>query len=131
MKRLSGFTLLELIVVLSIVGLLMSLVGPALFTTLDKVRVQSEVRKLEGVIFKLSNQAFLYGREIDVVLEGQHCQFFFQGEEKKQSLLQFEHIHFPRQTFSVNSHGFLSVSEVNYSVDDVLWAMDLNKVLSK
>ena len=39
-NRMSGFTLLEMIVVLVIIGLIMGLVGPALFGQADKAKVQ-------------------------------------------------------------------------------------------
>lgn len=53
-KRLShGFTLLEMIVVLVIIGLIMGLVGPRLFGQADRAKVQTadtQVRMLRGAI---------------------------------------------------------------------------------
>ena len=48
-----GFTLLEMIVVLVIIGLIMGLVGPRLFSQADKAKVQSadtQVRMLKGAL---------------------------------------------------------------------------------
>jgi len=48
-----GFTLLEMIVVLVIIGLIMGLVGPRLFAQADRARVQTaqaQVRMLRGAI---------------------------------------------------------------------------------
>lgn len=50
-KRQSGFTLLEMIVVLVIIGLIMGLVGPRLFSQADKAKVQTaetQVKMLRG-----------------------------------------------------------------------------------
>ncbi|MCZ8319140.1 MAG: type II secretion system major pseudopilin GspG [Lysobacteraceae bacterium] len=52
-NRMSGFTLLEMIVVLVIIGLIMGLVGPALFGQADKAKVQTaetQVKMLKGAL---------------------------------------------------------------------------------
>lgn len=49
----SGFTLLEMIVVLAIIGLIMGLVGPRLFGQADKAKVQTtgtQIKMLGGAI---------------------------------------------------------------------------------
>ena len=51
--RVRGFSLLEMIVVLVIIGLIMGLVGPRLFSQADRARVQTaetQVRMLRGAI---------------------------------------------------------------------------------
>ncbi|TWT18637.1 type II secretion system protein GspG [Luteimonas marina] len=52
-RRAAGFTLLEMIVVLVIIGLIMGLVGPRLFSQADKAKVQTadtQVRMLRGAL---------------------------------------------------------------------------------
>lgn len=51
--RVSGFTLLEMLVVLMIVGLLAGLVGPKLFTRVDSSKVQTaqtQIKMLKGAL---------------------------------------------------------------------------------
>ena len=51
--RQAGFTLLEMIVVLVIIGLIMGLVGPRLFGQADKAKVQTaetQVKMLKGAL---------------------------------------------------------------------------------
>lgn len=51
--RSAGFTLLEMLVVLVIVGLLVSMVGPRLFTKVDSAKVQTtqaQIKLLRGAI---------------------------------------------------------------------------------
>lgn len=52
-RRAAGFTLLEMIVVLVIIGLIMGLVGPRLFSQADRAKVQTaetQVRMLRGAL---------------------------------------------------------------------------------
>ena len=52
-RRQAGFTLLEMIVVLVIIGLIMGLVGPRLFSQADKAKVQTahtQVKMLGGAL---------------------------------------------------------------------------------
>lgn len=54
--RQQGFTLLEMIVVLVIIGLLMGLVGPRLFSQADKAKVQTaetQVKMLKGALMTM------------------------------------------------------------------------------
>ncbi|MDT4810882.1 Type II secretion system protein G [compost metagenome] len=51
-----GFTLLEMIVVLVIIGMLMGLVGPRLFSQADKAKVQTaetQVKMLKGALLTM------------------------------------------------------------------------------
>ena len=52
-NRIQGFTLLEMLVVLVIIGLIASLVGPRLFSRVDSSKVQvaeTQVRMLRGAV---------------------------------------------------------------------------------
>jgi general secretion pathway protein G len=53
LRRAPGFTLLEMLVVLVIVGLLASLVGPRLFTKVDAAKIQTaaaQIKLLRGAV---------------------------------------------------------------------------------
>ena len=52
----AGFTLLEMIVVLVIIGLLMGLVGPSLFSQADKAKIQTaetQIKMLRGALLTM------------------------------------------------------------------------------
>ncbi len=52
-RRMAGFTLLEMLVVMMIIGLLVSMVGPRLFSKVDSARVQTataQIKLLRGAV---------------------------------------------------------------------------------
>ena len=56
-SRESGFTLIEAIAVLVIIGLFLSLVTPFAMTTLDRIQGNSSVRKLVSILASARSQA--------------------------------------------------------------------------
>ena len=64
--RTSGFTLLEMLVVLVIIGLLVSMVGPRLFTKVDSAKVQTaaaQIKLLRGAIETMRMDINVYPTE--------------------------------------------------------------------
>ena len=64
--RMSGFTLLEMLVVLVIIGLLVSMVGPRLFTKVDSAKVQTaaaQIKLLRGAIETMRMDINVYPTE--------------------------------------------------------------------
>lgn len=55
-NKLSGFTLIELLIVIVIMGLLMSLVAPAMFSKVDSTKVKTAQLQLE--MFRTSLEAY-------------------------------------------------------------------------
>ncbi len=55
--RESGFTLIEMVSVLIMIGLFMALVTPFVMTTLDRIQGDSSVRKLASVLASTRSQA--------------------------------------------------------------------------
>lgn len=64
--RMTGFTLLEMLVVLVIIGLLVSMVGPRLFTKVDSAKVQTaaaQIKLLRGAIETMRMDINVYPTE--------------------------------------------------------------------
>lgn len=66
--RESGFTLIEMISVLVLIGLFLSLVTPFVMTTLDRIQADSSVRKVTSLIASARSQAI--ATKTSVVFQG-------------------------------------------------------------
>ena len=64
--RLGGFTLLELLVVLSMVALVVGLVGPSTWRQLQAARERGAVSDVEAALVSLPLQAFRRGERLSV-----------------------------------------------------------------
>ena len=65
-RRAAGFTLLELLVVMSLLALLAGLVGPAALRTVDNARERSQMAAIRAALAALPVRAFQQGRPITV-----------------------------------------------------------------
>jgi prepilin-type N-terminal cleavage/methylation domain-containing protein len=104
MRRGRGFTLVELLVVLAILGFVIALVGPLTVDRLDKARGQEEWLVLERTVGGLAFRAFADGR--DVELRGEGTLFTWQIGNAEQRSLVFKHIFFDSpQVVRINPNG--------------------------
>ncbi|HET8816649.1 MAG TPA: type II secretion system protein [Pseudidiomarina sp.] len=107
-----GFTLIELLVVLAIVGIALSLIGPVGINQYERMQVTEDREKFLRQLDAIEFNAFTLDAQVLVELKGQQVQV-----RSAEQLLQaetFEHIEFPNQTFTVNTHGFWTPSEVRW-----------------
>lgn len=104
MRRGYGFTLVELLVVLAVLGLLVGLVGPLTADRLDKARAQEEWLTLERTVSALAFRAYAEGRGVTLVGEG--GRLTWQGRDEDSRQLEFRHLFFdPPQRVVVNANG--------------------------
>ena len=111
MRRAPGFTLVELLVVLAILGLVVALVGPLTADRLDKARAQEEWLVLERTLSGLSFRAFAEGRPVELQAEGGRLAWRVAGADKR--VLSLEHLFFdPAQTVTINSNGIAAPAQL-------------------
>lgn len=67
-NRLKGFTLIELLIVMAILGMLVALVGPALFGNLDKGKVSAAGSQISMLEAALDSYRLDIGRYPDTLL---------------------------------------------------------------
>jgi len=104
MRRDSAFTLVELLIVLTILGLLLGLVGPLAVDRFEKAQAQEEWLTLERTVSSLAFRAYAEGRSVE--LRGQGGRLTWQSRDGEPRQLEFRHLFFdPPQHVVVNPNG--------------------------
>lgn len=123
-----GFTLVELLVVLAILGLVVALVGPLTADRLDKARAQEEWLVLERTVSGLAFRAFAEGRPVELVAEGGRLAWRMAGTDER--VLSLEHLFFdPAQTVRINANGVAAPAQLTVRRDGRERALELNRWL--
>lgn len=113
----SGFTLIELIVVISIVAISYSLVGPNLFKNLDKTNFYAEKKDIQELFKTLGNRAFINSQPVEVVLSGKTITYGYQHKEERKKL-HYSYLEFPRQKIVFSASGFPDSNHFTISYQD-------------
>jgi len=111
MRRTHGFTLVELLVVLAILGMVVALVGPLTADRLDKARAQEDWLVLERTVTGLAFRAFAEGRPVELHAEGARLAWQVSGAEAR--ALPLPHLFFdPAQTVRINANGIAAPAAI-------------------
>jgi len=109
-----GFTLIELMVVMAIVALLMSMVGPLAINTLEKAQAKQEMLTMKNWFRKISYRAFSTGQKYQLKLSGKKAELFLinadQQAEKTTLILSknLESLFFQPQILTYSEKGFVT-----------------------
>ncbi|CAH9056817.1 hypothetical protein PSECIP111854_01870 [Pseudoalteromonas sp. CIP111854] len=116
MKHINGFTLIELMIVMMIVALLTSLVGPLAFESLSRSQAKSEVMEVKRVLASASQKAFLLGEKLEIELSGSEIKILKVDNVQLLKQMNFELVSFKPQKFEFNSKGLTQrkIVVVNY-----------------
>jgi prepilin-type N-terminal cleavage/methylation domain-containing protein len=100
-----GFTLIELMVVIAIMSLLMSLVGPLVVNSLQKAQAKVEVMTIKRWAKHISYRAFLTQSDLILVLEGKSV-LLKDRKDRVIKSLDFEYLFFQPQNIPFNHNGY-------------------------
>ncbi len=107
----AGFTLLELLVVMVLVGLTMTTVTPRLYHSLDNYRADAEERALLELTERAAYRAFFRQREVTL-----HFSDRMVLTPAQEEVVSFAFLAFPEQVVSWNHNGFSAAMGINYTI---------------
>lgn len=117
-SRVSGFTLIELMIVLAIAGVLMGFVGPLAIDAVDKAQAKQERLSINNWLAKISMRANATGETYTLNFAGKSATLAKQGNEGQTIVVSktFEFNFFPPQQLTYTKKGFVSPETliVNY-----------------
>lgn len=104
--KLTGFTLVELTIVMIIVTLLLSMVGPLAIEQVEKVQVKNEYKTFQRLIKNLSNKAYLTGDSFVLLLTGNKLSIK-KAHSDKQILIEYKYLVFKSANLTINTKGYI------------------------
>ena len=128
MPRGRGFTLVELLVVLAILGFVIALVGPLTVDRIDKARAQEEWLVLDRTVRGLAFRAFADGK--DVELRGEGTQLTWKLGNAEARSLNLAHLFFDSpQVVLINPNGVAEPGSLTLRQAGRERSLDLNSWL--
>jgi prepilin-type N-terminal cleavage/methylation domain-containing protein len=109
-----GFTLIELMIVMSIVALLLSLVGPMAIQNLEKAEAKQEMLMMKNWLKKISYRASATGQQHQLKLSGKQAELCMivtgQNETTSHIIITktFNSLFFKPQQLTYSTKGFVS-----------------------
>jgi len=112
MKSSNGFTLIELMIVMAIVALLMSFVGPMAMNSLERAEAKSELMELKQLIVKTGQYSFATGKTHILKLQGKSVEVYDSttSNTKKYS---FSYLFFQPRDIRFNNRGIADVEYIS------------------
>tara|TARA_R110000737_G_scaffold34013_2_gene52291 strand:+ start:10741 stop:11172 length:432 start_codon:yes stop_codon:yes gene_type:complete len=101
-----GFTMIELLTVITIMSLLITLVGPTSINFLAKAQAQAEFIQLKNDLKKISYLSFVSATVHQIDFNQNQGSVI--KNQKKTTTLRYEHISFAQQQVRFNSRGYPS-----------------------
>ena len=136
-SKYKGFTLIELMVVMSIVALLLTMVGPLAINAVDKANAKQEMLTMKNWLRKISYRAFATGNEYQLKLAGKKAELFAieSGMEQSDEIQQlsplithtFESLFFQPQVLTYSAKGFVTPTLVEGSYRNNTLKVDLSQ----
>ena len=128
MRSARGFTLVELLVVLAILGLVVALVGPLTADRLDKARAQEEWLVLERTVSGLAFRAFAEGRAVELQAEGGRLTWRVAGADERALSLEAPVLR-SRAAVRINANGIAVPAQLTVRRDGRERRLELNRWL--
>ena len=123
-----GFTLLELVVVLSLVGLLLTVVAPVSISTLEKSEAKTELLSAKKWLKQLSYQAYISSNTVILKLNDNQVKVFSANNLTTPiQIKEFLSLSFPQQTIFINSKGVAQPTILEGRYRSQIWQLSLTE----
>jgi len=110
--KVEGFTLIELMIVMSIVALLTGMVGPLAISSVEKTQAKQEMLSLKYWLKKIADRAYYTGKEYNVSFEGKQVTLTTKDSTQLIEKISLETIFFQPQVVSYSAKGFIDKEQV-------------------
>jgi len=132
MNKNKGFTLIELMIVMSIVALLMTMVGPMAINSVEKANAKQEMLTMKNWFRKISYRAFATGNSYQLKLTGKKAELFLINKNNEQpqkaiSTKTLESLFFKPQLLTYSAKGFVTPSLVEGTYRNKTLKLDLSE----
>jgi prepilin-type N-terminal cleavage/methylation domain-containing protein len=121
-----GFTLVELLIVFSIVGLLVALVAPMGAQQMDKARAQEEWLVLDRTIESLAFRAFAEGRAVTLEARGKELVWQLGAEPPRSVALKYLFFD-PSQRITIDANGLADHDAIEVRQANRARTLELNR----
>jgi prepilin-type N-terminal cleavage/methylation domain-containing protein len=108
-----GFTLIELIMVLSIVSLLLAVVAPISINAVDKTEAKTELLSTTKWIKNIGFQAFIEQQSYALELNGNTLRLYRQPNNELVKSKILESLKFTQQWVNFNANGFVTPQSIS------------------
>jgi len=113
----SGFTLIELIVVMLIVSILASMVGPEIFKRIEKIKISADEKKLELILDTAKLLSFTRKSPLFIKLED-NVLTIMDDDREPMSSTGFQFFFFKKDLVHYNANGFCDQKDIKYVCDN-------------
>ncbi|WP_192508449.1 pilus assembly FimT family protein [Pseudoalteromonas aurantia] len=113
MQKSLGYTLIEIMIVMTVVSLLIGFVGPFTIDAIERTERKSETLQFKSLLKKAGYDAYIRQIELIVTLTGSSITVASPNNETRLYQHTFEHLNFPAQSLYINSNGFISPDNVD------------------
>ncbi|MEO2280270.1 type II secretion system protein [Pseudoalteromonas pernae] len=111
----SGFSLIELMVVMAIMAVTLSLTGGLVIKSVDRQQRMVETERVKELFKNLSFRAYYSGSESKINLNGNRMKIALADQEQ---VIEFKQLTFVAQEFRINNMASIKPSEFSVIRDD-------------
>lgn len=125
-QRQSGFTMIELMVVLLIASTVIALVGSLTIDRVEKTQARSETMGLQNAIRGLAYRAFVASEQHQLYFEGKAVKIYV--NKQLYDTFVYQHLFFQPQTIVLNTMGFPEQTSLNILENDKNIQLDMKSL---